>query len=108
MNNHLHPLFAAILAPIAPPARPAPQRKPLLELEYPHEGDYLSVLVYDYSPGTPARISGPPELCDPGDAPEIDWCFLNEDGEELSPDTLPAPVASDIEDRICERFERGV
>ena len=41
-----------------------------------------SVLAFD--PGTPARTSGPPELCDPGDPGEFEFEILDRRGRRAA------------------------
>jgi hypothetical protein len=111
MNNHLHPLFAAILAPITPPAEPAeraPKPDSIHEFDYEFvlEGEdrYCQVVVYDYRGGEPAQTWGPPERCYPGEPEEMNWSLFDEQDKEIPFDTIPSKIRDRIEERISEYF----
>jgi hypothetical protein len=103
MNNHLHPLFQSILAPMMPPPSPAADQEVLWDFDWEHNDEQYQVVVYGYAPGIPADLSGPPEQCDPGDPSEIDWAILDEHGREVQLNLSYADECAIVE-RIDEHF----
>lgn len=69
-------------------------------LEIDELGDVDVVVEYFFCKGSPARVSGPPELCDPGDPDEVEiHRVLNADGK---------PVGHLLTDEDYELLEQRV